>query len=53
MFVWKWEMYHLPRVIEETDPSILEKVNTHCYYYGLCLYIGTICIKIYNSERSQ
>ena len=44
--------YHLPRVIEETDPNVLEKVNTHCYN-GFCLYIRRVCIQNYKSECSQ
>ena len=44
--------YHLPRVIEETDPNVLEKVNRHCYN-GFCLYIRRVCIQNYKSVRSQ
>ena len=43
--------YHLPRVIEETDPNVLEKVDTHCYN-GFCLYIRRACIQNYKSECS-
>ena len=44
--------YHLPRVIEETDPNVLEKVNTHCYN-EFCLYIRRACMHNYKSECSQ
>ena len=43
--------HHLPRVIEETDPNVLEKVDTHCYN-GFCLYIRRTCIQNYKSECS-
>ena len=44
--------YHLPRLIEETDSNILEKVDTHCYT-GFSIYLRKICVQNYASECNQ
>ena len=35
--------YHLPRLVEETDSNILEKVDSHCYT-GFSIYLRKICV---------
>ena len=44
--------YHLPRLVEETDSDILEKVDSHCYT-GFSIYIRKICVQSYKSECNQ
>ena len=44
--------YHLPRLVEETDSDILEKVDSHCYT-GFNIYLRKICVQSYKSECNQ
>ena len=44
--------YHLPRLVEETDSNILEKVDSHCYT-GFSIYLRKICVQSYKSECNQ
>ena len=44
--------YHLPRLVEETDSDILEKVDSHCYT-GFSIYLRKICVQSYKSECNQ
>ena len=37
--------YHLPRLVEETDSNILEKVDSHCYT-GFSIYLKKPCTKL-------
>ena len=40
--------YHLPRLVEETDSDILEKVDSHCYT-GFSIYLRKICVQSLNA----
>ena len=44
--------YHLPRLVEETDSNILEKVDSHCYT-GFSIYLRKIWVQSYKSECNQ
>ena len=44
--------YHLPRLVEQTDFNILEKVDSHCYT-GFSIYRRKICVQSYKSECNQ
>ena len=48
----KCVIYHLPRLVEETDSDILEKLDSHCYT-GLSIYLRKICVQSYKSECNQ
>ena len=44
--------YHSPRLVEETDSIILEKVDSHCYT-GFSIYLRKFCVQSYKSECDQ